>query len=94
MYYPKLASIVDCFEIFVERPNPAKSRAEMYSHYKHHSTIKCLIACSPLGFISFLSTCWGGRASDLTIARESVFLAISIKLGGPVCWLTELHPSG
>ena len=54
-YFPRLTSITDCFEIFIDRPRNLKARAAVYSNYKKHSTIKYLIACSPIGAITFLS---------------------------------------
>ena len=72
--FPRLTSIVDCFEIFIERPANLKARAQVYSNYKKHSTIKFFICCSPLGAITFLSPAWGGRATDNHIVRQSGFI--------------------
>ena len=36
-----------------------------------HNTIKFLIAVTPCGAICFLSKCWGGRASDRCITKNS-----------------------
>ena len=41
--FPRLTSIIDCFEIFIERPKNLKARAQVYSNYKKHSTVKFLI---------------------------------------------------
>lgn len=81
-YFPRLTGIIDCFEIFIERPTSLKARAEVYSNYKKHSTIKYLIACSPLGAITFLSKGWGGRASDKTIVKELGFISASLHSPG------------
>lgn len=56
--------IIDCFEIFIERPTNLLARAQTFSSYKHHNTIKVLIGITPQGTISFLSNAWGGRTSD------------------------------
>lgn len=56
--------IIDCFEIFCERPKPLKARAQTYSNYKHHNTVKFLIGIAPQGVITFISRGWGGRVSD------------------------------
>ena len=56
--------IIDCFEIFIERPTNLLARAQTFSSYKHHNTIKVLIGITPQGTISFLSNAWGGTTSD------------------------------
>ncbi|XP_065067930.1 uncharacterized protein LOC135693391 isoform X2 [Rhopilema esculentum] len=73
--FPRLTSIIDCFEVFIERPSKLKARAQVYSNYKKHSTVKFLLCCSPLGVVTFLSKAWGGRASDVQIVRSSGFIS-------------------
>lgn len=70
----KVAVIIDCFEIFIERPSNLLARASTWSSYKHHNTVKFLIGITPQGVISFLSDAWGGRASDKHIANSCGFL--------------------
>ena len=72
--FPRLTSIVDCFEIFIEAPRNLLARAQCYSNYKKHCTVKLFISCTPLGSINFLSKAWGGRASDVQIVRDSGFI--------------------
>ena len=62
--FPKCVCIIDCFEVFCERPRDLMARAQTYSHYKHHNTVKFLIGITPQGVISFVSKGWGGRVSD------------------------------
>ena len=74
-YFPCLTGIIDCTEIFIDRPKNLKARAKVYSNYKKHSTIKFLIACTPYGSISFLSKAWGGRVSDVELVKRSGFIS-------------------
>jgi hypothetical protein len=66
--------LIDCFEIFIERPSNLHARASTWSSYKHHNTVKFLIGVTPQGVISFLSEGWGGRASDKYITENCGFL--------------------
>ena len=38
--FPKCACVIDCFDVFSERPRDLMARAQTYSHYKHRNTIK------------------------------------------------------
>jgi len=60
----KTTVIIDCFEVFIERPTNLLARAQTYSSYKSHNTIKVLIGITPQGTICFISNAWGGRTSD------------------------------
>lgn len=66
----KVAVIVDCFEIFIERPSNLMARAQTWSNYKHHNTVKFLIGITPQGVISYISPGYGGRASDKYITGD------------------------
>lgn len=72
--FKKCACIIDCFEIFIERASDLKARAQTYSNYKSHNTIKYLIGITPQGVISFISKGWGGRTSDKHITNNCGFL--------------------
>ena len=72
--YKRTKCIIDCSEIFIQRPTSLSARSETYSNYKGHNTVKFLIAISPTGAITFISKCWGGRVSDKHITIHSGFL--------------------
>ena len=60
----KVAVVIDCFEVFIERPSALLTRAATWSSYKHHNTVKFLIGITPQCVISYISGAWGGRVSD------------------------------
>ena len=65
--------IIDCYEIFIERPSNLTTRAQSWSNYKHNNTVKYLIGISPTGAITFLSGGWGGRVLDKELTNQSGF---------------------
>lgn len=66
----KVRVILDCFEISIDRPSSYLPRAETWSQYKHHNTVKFLLGISPQGAVTFLSDAYGGRASDKAITEH------------------------
>lgn len=60
----KVAIIIDCFEIFIERPSNLRARVSTWSNYKHKNTVKILIGILPQGIVGFISAAWGGCVSD------------------------------
>lgn len=67
---PKVAVIIDCFEIKIERPSSLLPRSETWSQYKNSNTGKFLIGISPQGVITYISEGWGGRTSDKHITEN------------------------
>ncbi|XP_042149126.1 uncharacterized protein LOC121837563 [Ixodes scapularis] len=62
--------IIDCTEVHLQRPRKLMPRAQTYSSYKAHNTVKFLVAIAPNGYIMHVSDAYGGRASDKLIMRE------------------------
>lgn len=72
--YTRTKCIIDCSEVFIQRPTSLSARAETYSNYKSHNTVKFLVAISPTGAFIFVSKCWGGRVSDKHLTSSCGFL--------------------
>ena len=69
----KCRVFLDSAEAFIERPKSSDFQAATCSNSKHHNTIKFLVGISPSGFITFLSSCYGGRASNKFITKSAGF---------------------
>ena len=68
--FDKCAVILDCFELFIEKPSDLYARAQTYSQYKSHNTAKVLLGITPQGTISYVSKPYGGRTSDVFLTEN------------------------
>ena len=73
-YGLRVTSIIDCFELFIEKPSNLLAKLCTWSQYKHYNTAKYLISITPQGIISYISNGWGGRVSDKYIVENSGYL--------------------
>ena len=58
---------VDCTEFFCQTPRDYGQQGNVYSSYKHHTTMKALIAVTPKGAACFVSDLFEGSVSDVDI---------------------------
>lgn len=65
--YKNTRVVLDCTEVKVQKCKCLKCRIRTYSHYKGTHTFKFLIGITPAGTISFVSSAYGGRATDKAI---------------------------
>ena len=66
---PKCVVIIDCFEIFIDRPSDLLARAQTYSSCKHHNTVKYLIGITPQGSVIALSQMGGEEEQETSTLR-------------------------
>ncbi|XP_052212825.1 uncharacterized protein LOC127831795 [Dreissena polymorpha] len=65
-----LQSIIDFTEICIETAKDTHYQSNTCSDYKHHNTLKILVACTPNSSISFVSQAVIGRTTDTTFTLE------------------------
>ncbi|KAF2879383.1 hypothetical protein ILUMI_26778 [Ignelater luminosus] len=72
--YSNVQSIIDCSEIESEKPSNAIHQNLTWSEYKNANTLKYLISATSNGMIMYISTRFGGWASDALIVEHNGFL--------------------
>ena len=73
--YKNVIAIIDCTEVPIQRPSLALANGQIYSFYKGRPTCKLLVACTPVGTVSFVSCAAGGAMSDKRLVKESGILS-------------------
>ena len=68
--YPSTRVVIDCTEIFIERPSSFQSQSATCSTYKSHNTAKGLVGISPSGAVTFVSDLYVGRSSDKQVILD------------------------
>lgn len=74
--YKNVQSIIDCFEIEIQKPSKPIHQALTWSEYKKANTLKYLISSTPDGFINYISKGYGGRITDALIVEECGYLDV------------------
>ena len=64
LFGTRVSLIMDCFEVFIQKPSNVLASAQTWSNYKQKHTAKFLIAVSPQGSVIFIS--YGWEADHLT----------------------------
>ena len=62
--FPKKTCIIDATELFTERHSDRGLQSAFFSRYKHHHTMKALVAISPCGHVMFVSQLFTGAITD------------------------------
>ena len=72
--FPTTYTIIDGSEVFIETPSDIHMQSSTWSQYKHHNTVKFLVACTPNGALCYLSPVYVGSTSDIELTRVCGFL--------------------
>lgn len=73
-FHYNVESIIDCFEIQIEKPSAAMTQSMTWSDYKKCNTVKYLGSVTPDGMINFISHGKPDRCSDMELLRGSGYL--------------------
>jgi len=74
--FPNCRVIIDATEIKCKTPQTLQQQVQSYSTYKSSETVKFLVGVAPSGEFTFISKCFGGRATDTFITNKSGFLKL------------------
>ena len=66
--------IIDCLELFIQKPKVPSCQKITWSNYKHWNTAKLLVGITPDGVVSITPPLWTGSISDKEIVRQSGLL--------------------
>lgn len=72
--FPNTRMIIDGTEIPIQKPKKVDAQSVTFSSYKNKNTLKVLVGCSPRGLVSYVSSAYGGSASDRQICERSELL--------------------
>ena len=72
--FRNIRCVIDCTEFSCESPLNYAHQGNLYSSYKHHTTLKALIAVAPNGAACFISDMYEGSIDDVEITKKSGFL--------------------
>ena len=68
--YPNARVMIDCTELFCQKPSSLTIQSSLFSHYRHHITYKGLVGVSPSGTITFISELYDGSTPGVEIVKK------------------------
>ena len=68
--YSNTRVIIDCTELFCQKPFSLTIQSSLFSNYKHHITYKGLVIISLSGAITFISELYDDSTSDTEIVKR------------------------
>ena len=74
--YSNVQSVIDCFEIEIQKPSDPVKQTLTWSNYKHANTMKYFISSTPDGLVNYVSKGFGGRVSDAKVTEQCGFLDV------------------
>ena len=75
--FPTTYAIIDGSQVFIETPSDLQMQSSTWSQYKHHNTVKFLVACTPNGAICHISPIYVGSILDVELTRNCGLLTKS-----------------
>lgn len=90
--FPSTRIIIDCTEIFLQKPTSPSAQRATWSNYKQHNTMKALVGISPTGYFTLVSKLWIGNVSNRYILKKVVYWT-NLKRG-ILLWQTKASTSG
>ena len=69
-FFKNIRASIDCTEFKCEMPRNYSQQGNLYSSYKSHCTMKCLIAVNPNGAACFVSDLFEGSINDVEIFQK------------------------
>ena len=71
--FPSTRIIIDCTEIFLQKPTSPSAQRATWSNYKQHNNMKALVGITPTGYFSFVLNCGLEMSVTDTSQKEVVY---------------------
>jgi hypothetical protein len=69
--FPDVRVIVDCCELYIQKPTIPESQKSTCSSYRSYNTVKLLVGITPTRVFSFIPPLWTGSILDKEIVKKS-----------------------